>query len=147
MVVWKEGEPFPQERAAHQAAVSAVSAHLGRVLGMRMVSGRWLTEADTPGAMVINEALARQEFPDGNPLGGRIRLPWFKEDRFGTIVGVAADVNYTQLDADVTPEAFVHYADAPLFGTMLLLETAGDPQTVAVLCRTRCHTNMAQWSV
>jgi putative ABC transport system permease protein len=129
MVVIKEGQPIPENPREHESAVSVVSANLGPMLGMTLVDGRWLDEEDTPGAIVINDAFARQEFPGGNAIGQRIRLPWFKEDRFGTIVGVMSDRKYLRLDQEVTPEVFVHHADAPMFGTMLLLQFDGDPET------------------
>ncbi len=127
MIVIKEGQPFPEDRDAHESAVSAVSADLGRILGMTLVSGRWFTEVDFRGAMVVNEAFARQEFPEGNAIGQRIRLPWAKEDRFATVVGVAADMKFMRLDQEVGPEVFVHHADAPLNGMTMLIRFESDP--------------------
>jgi hypothetical protein len=42
-LVNKEGEPFPEN--------PAVSAGFGHMLGMTLVSGRWLPELDEPGAL------------------------------------------------------------------------------------------------
>ena len=136
MIVLKEGEamPTPEEREAHAARVSSISADFGTLLGMSRVSGRWHQEMET-GSIVINESLARRTFGTEEPLGGRIRLPWVGEERYGTIVGVARDLKYANIDADPVPEIFFHHADAPLFGITVAMRIDGDPVAAAPTIR------------
>jgi putative ABC transport system permease protein len=131
MVVIKEGESMPADRNAHSAMVNSISSDFGQMLGMSIVSGRWLDEVETPGALLVNETLARREFPNGDAVGRRIRLPWVGSERFGTIVGVVSDLKYAVIDADVVPEIFTHHADSPLFGVLMAVRIDGDPMAAA----------------
>lgn len=137
MLVIKEGEPIPppEQREARAAPVSSISAGFGPLLGMSLVRGRWFNEVETPGAVIVNESLARRFFSTGDALGGHIRLPWLGEDRFGTIVGVAGDLKYATIDADTGPELFFHHTDSPLFGITVAMLIDGDPLVAAPAIR------------
>lgn len=130
-LVIKEGEPMPKDRERHGAPVSAVSPGFGPLVGMSLVRGRWLEEVEPHGAVLINEGLARREFPGVDPIGRRLRMPWAGADTFSPIVGVVADLKYAQLDADAPPELFVHHAQSRLFGITLALRIDGDPLAAA----------------
>jgi putative ABC transport system permease protein len=130
-LVLKEGQPIPREdRERYAAPASSISADFGRLLGMRLVSGRWFEELEQPGSILINEALARRDF-DGNALGARIRLPWVREETYGTIVGVVSDLKYVEIDVDAKPEVFFHHAENYLFGITLLMQVDGDAAAAA----------------
>ena len=130
-IVMKEGEPMPQDRERHSAPISAVSPGFGPLLGMSLVRGRWLEEVEPQGAVLINEALARREYPGVDPIGRRLRMPWVGADTFSPIVGVVADLKYAELDAEAAPELFVHHAQSRLFGVTLALRIDGDPLSAA----------------
>lgn len=130
-IVIKEGEPMPKDRERHGAPISAVSPGFGPLLGMSLVRGRWLEEVEPQGAVLINEALARREYPGVDPIGRRLRMPWLGADTFSPIVGVVADLKYAELDADAAPELFVHHAQSRLFGVTLALRIDGDPLAAA----------------
>ena len=36
-----------------------------------------------------DESLARRDYPDSDPIGARIRMPWLGEEGYATIVGIA----------------------------------------------------------
>ena len=83
--------------------INATSAALARVMGLQMTRGRWI--ADNEPTAVINERLARREFPGQDPIGRRIRLD--EGGPFLSIVGIVADFRYTRLDAVPEPEVYV----------------------------------------
>ena len=106
-------------------------------MGIPIKRGREFTDADVagqPGAIVVNEAFARQ-YLSGDPLGQRIRqagsveLPWL------TVVGVAGDVRHFGLAADIRPEMFWPAAQATWGATLnrhrraltFVVRTHGDP--------------------
>jgi len=98
---------FRLEHAApddfHWAENSLVSPGYFRAMGIPILRGRDFTEQDrpdTPPAAVISETLARQYFPGRDPLGQRFH--WGDRALF-TIIGVAADVHISALDADPPP--------------------------------------------
>jgi putative ABC transport system permease protein len=138
MLVLKEGQamPLPDQRSALVAGVNSISPDFGRMLGMSLVSGRWFQENDTPGATLINESVARRDFPNGDALNGRIRMPWFRDERYGTIVGIVKDLKYASIDKDASPEVFFHHADARLFGITMAMRIDGDPVAAAPAIRT-----------
>ncbi len=131
MIVLKRGEPMPENRSSRAAPVTSISAGFGPMLGMSLIKGRWFDEADIPGAVLINESLARRDFPDDEPLNAQIRIPWLGQDRYGTIVGVIADLKYASIDSDPAPEVFLHHEESPLFGILLAMRIDGDPTAAA----------------
>ena len=131
MVIIKEGEQRPENPEWHSAQVSAVSPSFGPLVGMTLLRGSWLSEHDTPDVILINEALARREFPEIDPIGRRIQLPWVDNRGLGTIVGVVRDLKYARIDADASPEVFAHYKSRRLFGITLAFLIDGDPLAAA----------------
>jgi predicted permease len=98
---------FRLEHAAHDDYYSAenslVSPGYFRAMGIALVAGRDFTLDDrreSPPVAIINQALSRLYFPGQNPIGQRFQ--WGDRAMF-TIIGVAADVHVSSLDADVPP--------------------------------------------
>jgi putative ABC transport system permease protein len=128
----KEGETIPREnRERRTAAATTISADFGPMLGMAMARGRWFADGEAPGAVVINESLARRDFPDTDPIGTRIRRPSAGPESYGTIIGIAQDLKYDRLDADAIPEVFSPYLDERLFGVTVMMRIDGDPIAAA----------------
>ncbi len=84
-------QPEP-DRAGLWAVVHPVTPSYFDVLGIRMVEGRYLTEADdsASGVVLVNAALARVEFGESSAIGQSL---YFHEERF-TIVGVVEDIRH-----------------------------------------------------
>jgi putative ABC transport system permease protein len=73
-------------------------------MGIPLVAGRGFTERDNanaPGVVIVNETLARNYFPNQNPLGQRLSLgnnkPWLE------IIGVARDYRLHRLTETPVP--------------------------------------------
>jgi putative ABC transport system permease protein len=133
LVVEGAPEPSADELARLEPiVVNSTTAALPRVLGLRMTRGRWI--ADDERAVVLNERLARRDFPGQDPIGRRIRLD--EDGPFLTIVGIAADVRYSRLDAVPEPEIYVPYTQhADMFGAVALIRTTADPLALAPAIR------------
>jgi putative ABC transport system permease protein len=84
---------------------------------------------------LINETLARREFPGGDALNAQIRMPFMDADGVGTIVGIVADMKYEAIDRDPTPELFYNHVDTSLFGIVLAMKIDGDPMAAAPAIR------------
>lgn len=122
-----EGEPRAHYRFA--------SPGYFRALRIAVRAGRVFTpgdRSDAPGAVVINETLARRLWPGDNPVGQRIRPEWSQDEWF-TVVGVVADVRHGGLDQRPLPE--VYFAAEQLAGAAafrsLVVRTDSDPLRVA----------------
>jgi putative ABC transport system permease protein len=119
------------------ADFAVVSADYFRVLQLPLRRGRVLTAADTAASAavaVIDETMARQYFPNEEPVGKRLRLgeptnPWFE------IVGVVADSKSSGLEATSYPGLYIPYQQrqATLVESLvgrrinLFVRTAADP--------------------
>jgi putative ABC transport system permease protein len=71
-----------------------------------------LIDADderAPGAVVVNETLARRAWPSGSPIGQRIQMGG-ADTTWRTVVGVVADIHHRGLDAEARPEIYLPHA-------------------------------------
>ncbi len=131
-----EGDPVPTPEELGQKPpimINATSGSLKQVMGLRMLRGRWFTDGES--AAVLNDSLARREMSGRDPIGKRIQVS--ENGPLLTIVGVVADLKYSQLDAAAEPEVYVPYASIRdgLFGFTALVLTANDPRLVAASFR------------
>ena len=109
-----------------------------RTMGIPLVKGREFTEQDdlnSSPVLIINEALARQCFPNDNAIGQLIApgfrtVPIAEEHGWFEIIGVVADVKHRSLS--VTPEPEIYFAQAQMpIGTMTVVaRTANDPHSL-----------------
>jgi predicted permease len=106
------------------ALIRAVSASYARVMEIRIVRGRPISDEDTagsPNVAVINEALARRYFAGQDPIGQKIDLAGDNENRKESgmpqsymIIGVLADAVQSQIAQPVAPEISLSYPQIPL---------------------------------
>jgi putative ABC transport system permease protein len=82
-------------------------------MGMRLVRGRWFTEADTrltvPVA-VVNETMARTYWADGNAVGGRIALGGNMSNPYVTVVGIVADERHNGVTGIVKEKFYIPHS-------------------------------------
>jgi putative ABC transport system permease protein len=130
-----EGAP-PVRRDQRQPPVllNATSAAFGNVMGLRMVSGRWITDREPTPVVVLNETLARRLFGHDDPAGRRLQIA---PSSFATVVGVVADLRYSKLDESPEAELYRPYSHVPGFPRLtLVIRTTGDPLDAAPAIRT-----------
>jgi predicted permease len=129
-------EGYVEDAAGAAADWQVASGGAAEALRERLVAGRLLSDGDVidaPGAVVINQAMARKFWPGRNALGGRMRVgsgegrPWI------TVVGIVADVKHTGLTAPVKPKFYrpLEQFHIPTGSTTrnvnLVVRTSGDP--------------------
>lgn len=120
-----------------------VTAGYLETLRVPLVRGRFIELSDTestPYVVVINQAAARQYFPDSDPIGKRMQLgatpdatvPWME------VVGIAGDLKQ-DLAGEPKAEMYVpvRQGDAllPVFALSVVLRTERDPLTEASALR------------
>ena len=129
----------------YEANHRQVSTDYLKVIGVPLSDGRYFTESDhatAPPVVIINKAMARQYWPDGQAIGKRIKttddqpdaVPWL------TVVGVVGDIRQMGLDAPVRPEMYVPYTQfgsQPWFTPRDLVVRAADDPTRLVGAITR----------
>jgi predicted permease len=131
-------------------AVVFASPQYLEILGISLLRGRSFGDGDRAGAppiAIINEALARRHWPDGDPFldrivigGGAANMLEYADEPPRQIVGIVADVRTTDLASDPQPVMYVPSAqlgDALSFlitsslPTVWLVRTEGDPAPLA----------------
>lgn len=93
----------------------SISPSYFETLRIPLVAGRYLNDSDKDGvvvALVINQTLASQEWPDENPLGSFVRLLSTANQRY-QVVGVVGDVRNFGLDSLTHPEFYFSYRAVP----------------------------------
>jgi putative ABC transport system permease protein len=78
-------------------------------MGVSLLRGRWPSAADALDSVVVNETFARALTPAADPIGRTISGSFLS----GTIVGVAHDFAYAQLDGEVRPELYYPWQRSP----------------------------------
>ena len=126
-----------------EARDESVSEDYFQTLGVPVLRGRIFSEDDVSAArhvMVINQAFARQYFPNEDPLGHKVKLAALDQayrdaprDTYFEIVGVVA--NYKSRDYENTswqefPEAFIPYSVQVFSWRTIMARTSVDASAV-----------------
>lgn len=86
-----------------------------------MIAGRSFNATDTPSSTkvaVINEALARKRFPNGNPIGKRFRVDDDAKGDWIEVVGICANTRYAQVKDEPPPVFYLPYVQQKEVGGM-----------------------------
>jgi predicted permease len=134
---WRTDEPRPADGQLSSAHVRPITAGFFEALGIRRLAGRDFAESDTAESVpvaIVSEELVKQQFPDGNPLGRRLRINVDhvsgKDDVEWTIVGVVGNLR-SSLDGPVRQTIFIPMAQSPTVTIRLFLHTRRDPMALA----------------
>jgi len=120
-----EGRPPYEPGKAPIIYLNAIDTEYFQTMGMQMREGRSFTSQDGPGAqqvVIINETLARQFFPNENPIGHRLAVGRGS----ATIVGVSVDTRNRGIANSVNPEIYVPWMQNPGVIAHLVVRAAHD---------------------
>jgi putative ABC transport system permease protein len=115
------------------ATYLAASPDYFQVMGIPVVAGRGISEADRPGApvaLVLSASTAGRLFPGGTAVGASVDLSFGRTPVRCEVVGVVADVRLTGLTANARSlqQMYVAFAQQPPFGTVsFVAEVEGGP--------------------
>jgi predicted permease len=130
-----EGRPPTTPDKWPGANYRSVSADYFRALSIPMMQGRPFTERDIEGAplvMIVNQALAEQDFPGENPVGKRMSfggppdqaIQWFE------IVGVVANVRSLELREEASAELYFSSLQNSFAGMSLVVRANVEPASL-----------------
>jgi putative ABC transport system permease protein len=110
-----------------------------RTMRIPVREGREFGDRDTLNSLpvaMINQAMARQYWPNENPIGQRIQIaPVHADTPWLTIVGIAGDVHKMGLDQEPDPELYRPYTQAAWPQMTVVVRTAGSPLSLAQAVR------------
>lgn len=119
----------PLRKQEDRVQTNSVGADFFRTMGIHLLHGRSFNVHDnarSPNVSIVNQALVRQYFPSGNPIGETFEC----EDAGGPvkIVGVVADTKYGDLRSETPPTFYVPYQQRSRSSRMIFeIRTATEP--------------------
>src|SRR6185436_1786710 len=102
-------------------------------LNIPLRHGREITTQDderAPLVMLVSEGLAARFWPNQDPIGKRIKMPWNPgrdDEPWRTVVGVVGDVKQYGLDKPGTSAVYLPLAQHPVSFMTLVARTSVDP--------------------
>jgi putative ABC transport system permease protein len=131
-----EARPGDEDRAAYRVVLPGYF----RTVGQRLVRGRDFASSDHESAVpvaIVNETLARRQWPDGTALGRRLVFPGPQGDaRPVTVVGVVGDARQLELAEPPIDEIYLPLAQRaagdPSRGAMTVVARASGEETAAL---------------
>ena len=123
-----EGQELRRQHESVRAIVNTVDLDYFATLDISITQGRDFTDADLPETVpvaIVNDMMARRNFPDQSPLGKRFRFAGDAVVR--EIIGVVKTANYTSLGEEPQACIFLPLRQNFSDSMVLYLETRGDP--------------------
>jgi putative ABC transport system permease protein len=134
---WRVDRPKPADGQLPSSHVRPITPEFFRTMGIPHVAGRDFSSSDTVDSVpvaIVSEELVRQQFPDGSPLGRRLRVNFNhangRDDVEWTIVGVVGNTK-SSLDGPVRQTIFVPRTQRPGTGITFFVRTQQDPLLLA----------------
>jgi len=134
-----EKRPLPPGQSL-VADFRRVSPQYFNTMGIALLQGRLLSGRDVrdaPLVILIDETLARQYWPNENPIGRRMRL-W---GEFREVVGIVGQVHHYGLEKQPEPTIYAPYEQMPDKAMALAVRTTMDTSAVVKAVK------QAVWSV
>ncbi|HEY2433980.1 MAG TPA: ABC transporter permease [Vicinamibacterales bacterium] len=137
-----EGRVAPANERFVSIDQRAIAADYFGVMQIPMLAGRTFTDQDTranPRVAIVDDHTAATLWPDGSPIGRRIRMggvdaspdaPWI------TVVGVAGAVKQDALDAESRLAVYFPQTQLTPRAIVAVLRAQGDPVALAPAVRT-----------
>jgi len=134
------GRPRPAASDMPQAQHQAVDEDYFRAIGVPLLKGRFLDvrdTADAPGVVLVNDALARREWPNEDPIGQTITIFTRAIGPMGLVlmppmtkfqvVGIVANVKNESLVRASEPSVYYSYRQFSFRGLHLVAQGPGEP--------------------
>jgi putative ABC transport system permease protein len=139
-----EGRPQPAAEDAPQAQHQSVDESYFKIIGVPLLAGRFFDPRDTadaPGVVIVNQALARREWPNDNPLGQHITTGVRYIGPMGTVllpptakyevIGVVGNVKNASLADEPEPAIYFSFRQFSFRGFNLVVKGQGDASALS----------------
>ena len=126
-----DGRPVPEGKLP-EIGYQPVSDNLFKAMGVPLKRGRTFgpqDRNDAPGVVILSESAARAFWPNGDPIGSRVRLGPNPNDPWNTVVGVVGDVRMGAA-GDSRPTAYVSARQDHWGGMAIVVRTSVDPMSL-----------------
>jgi putative ABC transport system permease protein len=126
--VIREGRPMTPDEAV-SARHLPVAGDYFQTLQIPLKAGRFFTDHDnlqSTEVVIVSEKLARELWPNENPIGRRFTI-WRNEEFLREVVGVVGDTKVDSLDQEPANQMYIPYAQEPRWTLSLVVRTTGEP--------------------
>lgn len=140
--VYVEGRLPPPGQGGPTVADNSVSPRYFKTMGIPIVEGRGFEETDSqsaPRVAVVNQTMAREFWPDEDPIGRRFKLS-SDSDTWIQIVGVVRDSRVQDLTGDVPPYFYLPLDQDYSQLVTLQVRTTGPPESMTRDLEQQIHT-------
>jgi putative ABC transport system permease protein len=127
-----EGQADPPEGVTAFIPFNGVEGDYFKVMRMRVLEGTTLTDTTKAAAqVVINEGMARKHWPNGSPLGKRLRVVYRGTGDWKTVVGVVSNAFTSGLTSEAS--APMLYLPPGFIQPTLLVRTSNEAATMPLI--------------
>ena len=137
-----QGIPDPPPDRDRITNVLVADEGFFRTLQIPLKQGRMFTRTETleqKGVVIINETLAREYFPDQNPIGKKITIDMRNENTPSEIIGVVGDVKQQRLDVPADAAVYWPHPELAYSFMTVVIRTEGKPLDYAPMAATIVH--------
>ena len=131
------GRPAPEPGKEPTANFRIASPDYFRAMSIPLIAGRAFAaadKADAPRVALINQALARRDFPDQNPIGQRLSFGRAQDTpTWLEIVGVVGDVSSDELKNGPQPEVYQSYLQTFMPQMSFIIRAEQEPLSFAAV--------------
>jgi putative ABC transport system permease protein len=149
-----EGRPEPPPHLQPSLEITLIAPEYFQAMGIPLLQGRDFTEQDNRehlrgtssgndwgaglNSIIIDEEFAKRHWPNQNPLGQRVRIPWGERGKqpIMSIVGVVGRVKKNRLsEQGGMAQAYFPFYQQPLRGMALVVKTTTEPAAMLTTMR------------
>jgi len=138
-----EGRPKLPPGQGLVTGVMSSDMNYFRTMQIPLKRGRLFTEQEATEmrhVVVINEAFARTNFPNEDPLGKRVVIYMKDDNQPCEIIGIVGDSKHMNLDAEVKPMSYWPHPELAYQGMTFVIRTRGDAAAVTSSARNVIRT-------
>lgn len=128
------GRPAPPPGQEPTTDVRVADDGYFNAFGIPLLRGRQFSDIENREArrvILINEALAKQHFPNEDPIGKRLDVSMFETSTPTEIIGVVGNVKYESLIDEPPPAVYFPHPDLAYPFMTFVIRTDGEPATIA----------------
>jgi putative ABC transport system permease protein len=131
---WRVDRPKPADGQMTSGQIRPITPAFFKTLSIPHLAGRDFAQSDTvdsPPVAIVSDALAREQFPDGSPLGRRLRInidhAGGRTDLEWTIVGVVGSIR-SSLDGPVRQTIYIPITQRGARSMRFFVKTPQEPR-------------------
>jgi predicted permease len=138
------GQVLPKDVQAPEADNRVITPQYLGTMGIPVLHGRGITDADRAGGLqvaLVNQTMAKEYFPDKDPVGEELNLGTADKPDWWQIVGVTGDVKAFGQDQPTHADIYRSFDQDPFPLVAFTIRTATDPEAMTK------SAELAMWSV